>query len=417
MLSRSARLAVAHRARRSACATVGTGTGTPTITRVRRGENVQLGRIFGVRVGVDWTWFIVLFGVIYWLRNYFADIVPTSSQAFAVAVLGALLLFASLVAHELGHALVARRLGLQLDGIDLWLLGGFTRTRGEVTTPGGEFRLAAAGPAVTAVITVLCLCIGLLFGSLRHFVDVAVFDTDVRVSAALALFSWLALINCFLLVFNLVPAFPLDGGRMAQAIAWRITGDRNRAARACARLGQGFGLLVVGVGIALFVRGSQLAGAWMLLIGVFLERSAHRAAVQSSINDRIKDVKVADIMDTNPLTIPGATSLLDVDEDYFRDHHSPWFAVVDDGGRYLGLLRRERVAQELAGGRPALTAAEVSDDSPPWRIDASATLEALLGSEGLRLLGAVIAVDSEGILRGVVTLQAIRHALGAPAGV
>jgi CBS domain-containing protein len=139
--------------------------------------------------------------------------------------------------------------------------------------------------------------------------------------------------------------------------------------------------------------------------------------VQLTVNDRIKEMKVADIMDTNPLTIPGATSLLDVDEEYMRDHHRPWVAVVDDGGRYVGLLRRERVEQELASGRPALTAAEVSDDSPPWRIDSSATLEALLGSDGLRLLGAVIAVDSEGILRGVVTLQAIRQALGAPAGV
>jgi Zn-dependent protease len=417
MLSRNASPAIARPVAMSAYVGVGVSADTPTISAVKRGENVQLGRIFGIRVGVDLSWFIVLFGVIYWLRNYFVDIVPTSSQAFTVAVLGAVLLFASLVAHELGHALVARRLGLQLDGIDLWLLGGFTRTRGEVKSPWGEFSLAAAGPAVTAGITLLCLGVGLLFGSLRHFVDVALFDTGVHVSPALALFSWLALINCFLLVFNLVPAFPLDGGRMAQAVAWQITGDRNRAARACARLGQGFGLLVVGVGIALFFRGSGLAGVWMLLIGVFLERSAHRAAVQSSVNDRIKDMKVADIMDANPRTIPAMTSLLDVDEEYFRDDHRPWFAVVDDGGHYIGLLRRERVEQELAGGRPALNAAEVSDDAPPWRIDSSATLEALLGSDGLRLLGGVIAVDSEGILRGVVTLQAIRHALGAPAGV
>jgi Zn-dependent protease len=417
MLSRSAALAVARPAERSAYAGIGAGADTPTIGGVKRGENVQLGRIFGIRVGVDLSWFIVLFGVIYWLRNYFIDIVPTSSQAFTVAVLGAVLLFASLVAHELGHALVARRLGLQLDGIDLWLLGGFTRTRGEVESPWGEFSLAAAGPAVTAGITAGCLGVGLLFGSLRHFVDVALFDTGVHVSPALALFSWLALINCFLLAFNLVPAFPLDGGRMAQAVAWRVTGDRNRAARACARLGQGFGLLVVVVGIALFLRGSELAGLWMGLIGIFLERSAHRAVAQSTINDRIKGLTVADIMDTNPLTIPGATSLLEVDEQYFRDEHRPWLAVVDDGGRYVGLLRRERVEHELASGRPALTAAEVSDDGPPWRIDSSASLEALLGSDGLRQLGAVVAVDSEGVLRGVVTLQAIRHALGAPAGV
>jgi CBS domain-containing protein len=204
---------------------------------------------------------------------------------------------------------------------------------------------------------------------------------------------------------------------MAQAAVWRITGDRNRATRACARIGQAFGWLVMAAGLALVVKGFFGYGVWSILIGVFLEQSARRAVLQSTINDRIKEVRVADIMDTHPLTIPGTSSLLEVEEDYFVRHHWPWFAVVDDDGHYLGLLRRERVEQELAGGRPALTAAEVSDDAAPFRIDTSASLEALLGSEGLRMLGAVIAVDSEGILRGVVTLQAIRRALGAPAGV
>jgi Zn-dependent protease len=384
---------------------------------MRRRENVTLGRIFGIRVGVEWSWFIVLFVVIYVLRHYFAQILPSGSQAFTVAAIGALLFFGSLVAHELGHALVARRLGLQIDGIDLWLLGGFTRTRGTVQSAKGELALAAAGPAVTAALTLLCVVIGLLLGSLRHFVDVALLEQNVHVTAPLALFSWLALINAFLLVFNLVPAFPLDGGRIAQAIVWQLTGDRNRATRACARIGQVFGWLVMAVGVALVAKGFFGYGVWSILIGVFLEQSARRALIQSALSDRIREVRVADIMDTNPLTILGATPLLEAEEDYFVRHRWPWFAVVDEGGHYLGLLRRERVEQELAGGRPALTAAEVSDDAPPWRIDASASLDVLLASDGLRLLGAVIAVDSEGILRGVVTLQAIRRALGAPAGV
>jgi Zn-dependent protease len=384
---------------------------------VKRRDNVQLARVFGIRVGIEWSWFIVLFVVIFVLRDYFAQILPNSTQAFTVAVISTLLFFASLLAHELGHALVARRLGLQIDGIDLWLLGGFTRTRGDVKTPGGEFRLAAAGPAVTASIVVLCVLAGLLFGSLRHLVDVALFENNLHVSAPLALFSWLALINLFLLVFNLVPAFPLDGGRMAQAIVWRATGDRNRAARATARIGQGFGWFVMAVGVFIGTRGALLDGVWLLLIGLFLEQAARRAVVQSKIVDRLRDVKVADVMDTHPLTIPGGTPLLNVEEDFFLAHRWPWFAVVDDTGHYLGLLRRERVEQELAGGRPALTAAEVTDDAPPWRIDTSANLEALLSSDGLRMLGAVMAVDADGILRGVVTLQAIRAALGAPAGV
>lgn len=386
---------------------------------VQRRDNLQLARVFGIRIGVEWSWFVVLFIVIFVLRDYFAQILPTSSQAFTVAVLSTLAFFASLLAHELGHALVARRLGLQIDGIDLWLFGGFTRTRGEIGTARDEFSLAAAGPAVTALLTLIFLLAGLAFGSLNRVVDVALFDPNVRhVSAALALFSWLALINLFLLVFNLVPALPLDGGRIAQAIAWQLTGDRNRAIRATARIGQGFGWLVIACGVAIFARFSALLdGAWLCMIGFYLEQAARRALIQSRLADRLRDVKVADIMDTAPLTIPGATPLLDVEEDFFVRHRWPWFAVVDDGGHYIGLLRRERVEQELADGRPALTAAEVSDDAPPWRIDTSATLEALLSSEGLRMLGAVIAVDGDGVLKGVVTLQAIRSALGAPAGV
>jgi Zn-dependent protease len=384
---------------------------------VQRGHNVQLATVFGIRVGVSWSWFVGLFVVIFWLRNYFGEILPSSSQAFTVAVLSTLLFFASVLAHEFGHALAARRLGLHVDGIDLWVLGGFTRARGEINTAGGEFMFAAAGPAVTAAITLLCILAGLLFGSLRELVDVALFDSNATATAPLALFSWLALINAFMLVFNLLPAFPLDGGRMTQAAVWHFTGDRGRGTRTCARIGQAFGWLVVAGGVLLVAAGSYLVGIWALLIGMFLEQSARRAVIQSSISDRMKTLTVAEIMDTQPLTIPGETALLDVDEEYFRQHRWPWFAVVDRDGRYLGLLRRDRVEHELAGGRPALTAAEVSDDQPPWRVQESASLEALLGLDGLRQFGAVVAVDGDGMLRGVVTLQAIRRALGAPAGV
>jgi len=388
----------------------------PTIHSVPT-RNIQLARVFGIRIGVDWTWFIVLFVVIFVLRGYFAQVLPSSSQAFAIAVLSTLAFFASLVAHELGHAVVARRLGLQIDGVDLWLFGGFTRTRGEISTPGGELALAAAGPAVTALVTLASIGCGLAFGSFTRLANVAVFDSNVHVTAPLALFAWLATINLFLLVFNLLPAFPLDGGRIAQAIAWRVTGDRNRATRACARIGQAFGWLLIVVAVFAAARGLLLDGVWLALIGFYLEQTARRAVLQSRIADRLRDVRVADIMDTHPPTVPAATKLLDVEESFFLRHRWPWFAVVDERGHYVGLLLHERVTHELESGRPALTAADISDDAAPWRIDASATLETLLSSEGLRALGAVVAVDADGVLKGVVTLQAIRSALGAPAGV
>jgi Zn-dependent protease len=328
-----------------------------------------------------------------------------------VAAVGALLFFATVVAHELGHALVARRQGMVIEGIDLWALGGFTRTRGEARSAGAEFRMAAAGPAVNALVIALCIGAGLVFASFHHFLDVALLESGVRVGAALVLLGWLALINTVLLAFNLLPALPLDGGRIARAIVWRVTGDPHRATRACARLGQLFGLVVIAGGFALILTRYIASGLWFVLIGLFLTQAARQAFVQASVGALIRDVTVADIMDREPLTIPSQTTLLDAQERYFQRGDAPWLAVTDEDGRYRGLLLHERLEHELRDGRPALTACEVSVDSAPWRIDASATLETALRSDGLRRLGAVIAVDSEGILRGVVTLPSIRRAM------
>ena len=382
---------------------------------MRGSDTIRLGQLFGIRIGVSRWWFLVLFFVIYALNGYFSGILPNGTQAFIVAALGALLFFATVVAHELGHALVARHQGMAIEGVDLWALGGFTRTRGESQSPGAELRLAAAGPAVNALIIAICVGAGLAFGSFRHFLDVALLSSGVHVSAPLVLLGWLALINTVLLAFNLIPAFPLDGGRIARAIVWRITGDPNRATRACARIGQVFGMLVMAGGLALIFDSYVTSGLWFVLIGLFLTQAARQASVQASVGALIRDVKVADIMDTEPLTIPSQTTLLEADERYFQHGGESWLVVADEDGRYRGLLLRERLDHELRDGRPALTAGEVSIDSPPWRIDASATLEAALRSDGLRRLGAIIAVDSEGILRGVVTLPSIRRAMNPSA--
>jgi Zn-dependent protease len=382
---------------------------------VRGNDTLRLGRLFGIRIGVSRFWFLVLFVVIYVLNGYFRDILANGTTAFVVAVVAALLFFATVVAHELGHALVARRQGMQIDGIDLWALGGFTRTRGEAQSPRDELALAAAGPAVNAVVIAICIGIGLAFGSFRHFLDVALLESGVHAGAALVLLSWLALINAVLLVFNLLPALPLDGGRIARAIVWWLTGDANRATRACARLGQLLGAVLIGGGILLVVRSQTGYGLWFVLIGLFIYQSARQALAAATIGARIRDVTVGDIMDREPLTVPSETNMLEVRERYFEPGATPWLPVVDDDGRYRGVLLAARVDEELRDGRPALTAAEVSDDSPPWRIDATATIEAALRSEGLRRLGAIVAVDGDGILRGVVTLPRIARAMHSSA--
>ena len=382
---------------------------------MRGSDTLRLGQLFGIRIGVSRWWFLVLFFVIYALDRYFAGILSSATESFVVAVAGALLFFATVVGHEPGHALVARHQGMVIEGVDLWALGGFTRTRGESRSPGAEFRLAGAGPLVNALVIVACVLAGLAFGSFKHFLDVALLTSGVHVSAPLVLLGWLALINAVLLAFNLLPAFPLDGGRMARAIVWRATGDPNRATLACARIGQAFGVIVIVGGLALVLGGYLASGLWFVLIGMFLAQTARQAAAAASVGKLIRDVTVADIMDRDPLTVPSQTTLLEAEERYFQREHAPWLAVTDDDGRYRGLLIHERLEHELSDGRPALTAAEISVDSPPWRIDESATLETALRSDGLRGLGAIMAVDSDGILRGVLTLSRIRRAMNPSA--
>jgi Zn-dependent protease len=378
---------------------------------VRGSPTIKLGRLFGIRIGVSAVWFLVLFVVIWYLDGYFRGVLAGNTEAFVVAVVAAILFFATVVAHELGHALVARRLGMEIDGVDLWALGGFTRTRGAPESPGAEFALAAGGPAVNVLVVAICVGLGLAFGSFRHFLDAALLETGVHLGAPLLLLSWLALINTVLLIFNLLPALPLDGGRIARAVVWKLTGDADAATRACARLGQMLGFALIGGGIVLVVRDSTGFGLWCVLIGLFIGQSARQSLLAATIGARMRAVTVGEIMDREPVTVPSDTTLLDAREHYLDPSGAPWLAVTDPDGRYRGMLIADRVAHELRDGRPALTAAEISEDYLPIRIDASATLETALRSDGLRRLGAMVAVDGDGILRGVVTLPRIRRAM------
>jgi Zn-dependent protease/CBS domain-containing protein len=384
---------------------------------MRRSGSIQLARIFGIRIGVSASWFFVLFFFIYVLSGYFQDILGSNTEGYVVAVASALLFFTSLVLHELGHAVVARRLGLEIEGVDLWFFGGLAKMRGETQTPGAEFLVAIAGPLVTLLVVAAASAVGIAFSSPQNFWDLVLLETGVHATPALVLLSWLATINALVLVFNLIPALPLDGGRLALAIAWRITGDRGRGTRGAAQAGRGFALALGAIGLVALADGLVTTGLWAMIVALFLYQAARGAIVQSRLGDRIRALTVADIMDREPVTIPAETSLLDAQEEFFLRYRWPWFAVVGEGGRYIGVLRAERLDAELREGRPALTAAEVSDDEAPWRIGVSDTLETLLSSEGLSRLGAVLAVEPDGRLAGVVTLAEVRRALAPQAAV
>jgi Zn-dependent protease len=375
--------------------------------------NLQLARVFGIRIGVSASWFFVLFVLIYWLaHDYFHELIGGSQTTdYLVAVAGALGYFASLVLHELGHALAARRVGIPIAGIDLWFFGGLSHMRREPETAGEEFKVAVAGPAVTLILFGLCVVAATLLSSTGSFTDVALPRGGFTTTPALALVGWLGFINAMLFVFNIVPAFPLDGGRIARAVIWWRTGDRNRATLATGRAGQAFGGLVGLAGLWSFAAAGSALGLLTMLLGFFLYQAAGAAVVQGALGRRIKDITVADIMDREPVTIPAAATLLDAQEEFFLRYRWPWFAVVDPARHFLGVVRAQRVESEIAAGRPALPVVDVLEMDLPVKIGEEAPLETLLGSEGIGRLGAMVAVDSDGVLQGVVTLAQVRQAL------
>ena len=373
------------------------------------GRSIRLAELFGIRIGASPSWFVVLFVMVYALSGYFADALGgTQQRAIVVAVLAALGFFVSIVLHELGHAAVARRNGITVQGIDLWFFGGVAKLGRDTRSPGEEFRVSVAGPAVTALIVVVTAGLAIALGSPDELVDSARF-IDVAVSPTVALLSWLATINLFLLVFNLVPAFPLDGGRIARAIAWRVTGDKHRGTRFAGRMGQAFAALMVAFGVVLALTSDPFNGIWFAVLGAFLFQGARAAVDGADFAESIDGVTAADVMDREPLTTSGATPLAEA-RARLTDGDWPWSAVVDDDGRFLGILDADSDPEATTAGE-----AVPESDRQTFAVVDTTPLESLLGSEPLRRLGALAVVDDRDRLVGVVTVQQVHRALAAAA--
>ena len=379
------------------------------------GSSIQLLRVFGIRIGASPSWFVVLFIFIYLASDYFRDVLGGSvTQAYVVAVAAVFLFFVSLVMHELGHALVARREGIEISGIDLWLFGGVAKMARDTTSPGAEFRIAVAGPLVTLVLVVIFVAISALVQS-GSALDVARLAGDAEASPTLALLGTLASINLMLLIFNLIPAFPAR--RRADRPRARVAGHRRPQPRHPGGGADRRGLCLPAHRHRDLPRRQRpplqrpLAGGDRLVhraVGARRRRvdRVHRAHRRH--HGRRHHGRPAGVDARRHRGLLGPRRVLPA---------LPLgvVSVVDESGHFLGVVREPRVEQEIAAGRPALEVRDLVEtgEAASWRVRSDSPLEALLGDEHLRSRGALMAVDADGVLRGVVTLEQVRRALSA----
>lgn len=371
--------------------------------------------IRGIPVGVDWSWFLVLFLIIWLLSGFYRDVLGSgqdSIEPYLLAVVSAFAFFASILLHELGHAVIALRNRIGISQITLWMFGGVASLDRDPDSAGAEFRIAAAGPAVTLLITAACLGAGALIDG-ASFWDGASFDGTATISTGVAVLAWLANINAVILVFNLLPAFPLDGGRIARSIAWRLSGNRDRATIFAARLGQGFAYAFIAIGILLALTGSLFSGVWLALIGWMLAGSARESANRSRLNTKLDGLRVADVMDAEPVAIPAAATVERALDEYFLRYRFPWFPVVDAGGRFLGLVNRGAADAVPEPSRMSRTVGEIvdADGSPGQVVSSEEPLGELLANVELRRLGGLPALDADGRLAGIITVEQVGRAL------
>jgi Zn-dependent protease/CBS domain-containing protein len=295
-------------------------------------DSLTLGRIAGIRFGVNWSW-LVVFALIVWTLA--TGIFPETNKGLsngtyiAMALVAAFLFFGSLLAHELGHALQARREGMEIEGITLWLFGGVAKFKGMFPSAGAEFRIAIAGPLVSLVL-------GLAFTLIAWGLSLP--------SAVDGVAFWLGYINVTLLVFNLLPALPLDGGRIFRSALWAAKGDFAWATRVAAGVGRGFGYLFIAGGIAMLIFQGTFSGAWLAFIGWFLLMAAGAEDRYLLARQALRGLHVRDLVVREPVTArPDLTIAEFMDDIVWKARHTTY--PVTDNGHALGLLPFRCVAQ------------------------------------------------------------------------
>ncbi|MFM9106729.1 MAG: site-2 protease family protein [Chloroflexota bacterium] len=282
-------------------------------------SSIRLGTIWGIPVGLHWS-LLVVFALLVWslAGSWLPEEYPTLGPglSIALAALTAVLFFASILLHELGHARVAQREGIPVEGITLFIFGGVAQIGEQSRTPGEEFRIAAGGPVVSFVLFLL-------------FQGLYALDRSVAVLAAPS--EWLARINLALLLFNLIPGYPLDGGRMLRAAVWKVSGNEATGWKVARASGQLVSIGLMGIGIWQIIRGDTANGVWLVFIGWFLQNASAAEDASRTIQSQLTGVRVADAMAlVDEPRVPSRTRLRQLVDDHVLAHGDHYFLVIDD---------------------------------------------------------------------------------------
>jgi Zn-dependent protease/predicted transcriptional regulator len=369
--------------------------------RVMPGRSFKLARIAGIPVGIS-PWWLVIVALITWSlgAGYYPveakGIAPLASYGLGLA--SVLLLFASILAHEFGHALVARRRGVEIEEIDLWLLGGVSRMKGQPKTPGDELAFALAGPAVTAVIAAVFGAVWLLLPSsapswLRALI---VYETEV---------------NGLILAFNLIPAFPLDGGRVARALLWRRSGDISRATESAAGLGRVFGYLMIAFGLVLTFEGA-LGGLWIALIGMFVVAAANAERLQQEVLTEFTGVLARDLMSHPAVSISEDATLVQAQDQFARYRYTA-FPVIDRDGRAVGVLSIKQLERTPRSRWRLETTGELAVRDKALLVGEQEDVAHLLEEPAFAHVGRAAVIDRAGRPVGVVSITDVQRSIRA----
>ena len=292
-------------------------------------RGIPLFSIFGIRVMVHYSWFVVVALIVWglatgWFPSYLPD--RSTTQYVLLGLITGFFFFASVFIHELSHSIVAIRNGIPVRRITLFLFGGVAEILREPSDPKTELKIAVAGPAMSALIGAVCW-------AAYFFLEAR----SIRPGLAIA-FQYLALANTFLLLFNLLPGLPLDGGRVFRAVLWRATKNVTRATFVASSVGKGLAGLLIVLGILAIVTGwGTRSGLWLIFIALFLRQAADTSYRQLVMREKLGGVRVSSLMSTRVVTVPPGISIAELIEDYLLRYHFTAYPVVSEG-RPVGLV-------------------------------------------------------------------------------